>query len=245
MIFRREFYKMIPIIIIGTLLICIDNIPFVLNYPKVLHDFASQGMISSSSLPWLDFPVYLGEQIIGTVCVRFIGIIVVFLSIGLIAGEIQFGTIKLLLSKPISRPHVYLEKALAGIAGTLLIDILPVLIIFLASMLIGQHLSLGQFISVVISIFAGHFFVLGFSLFQSSLFSDYIKPAIITLILFIVLPSFTNSSSPLRQFYYESYINVTDALRSCQINVLNLGILFILGLFFIWLGLLIFTKRSY
>jgi ABC-2 type transport system permease protein len=242
----REFFRMLPKILIGFVLLVVMTIPVILSYPRVVahvHELVSQGLARPETLQRIEYPVFLGDQV-GVSLVRFISVIVIFVTVGLISKEVSSGTIKVLLSFPTSRLRIYTEKAAAAVASIAILDILIMIIIFVVSGLVREPLSVGQVASITLTLFAGHFFVTGFALFQSSLFDNIVKPAIITMLLLVIMPSFFRVGNA-RYFYYETYISITDAAVSGHTMPLNLAILFLVGIFFFSLGLLVFRQRSF
>ncbi len=119
-------------------------------------------------------------------------IMAIVLGSGLIAGEVNKGTIFFLLGKPISRERVLLIKYAISALILLAISIITGIALFVTAAIVGHPQDIGGVVISTFLLWLGVLFGLGLALMFSVLFKDALWPLICALVitLLTVIPSF-------------------------------------------------------
>ena len=119
-------------------------------------------------------------------------IVAIVLGAGLIAGEVNKGTIFFLLGKPISRERVLLIKYAVSALILLAISAITSIALLVTAALMGHPQNIGGVIISTFLLWLGVLFGLGLALMFSVLFKDALWPLICALVitLLTVIPSF-------------------------------------------------------
>lgn len=180
--------------------------------------------------------------------------LVIFMTVGYagsaLAGEIEKGTIELLLSQPISRTKLFLSRYLAGL---LMLILFVFLSIFAAIPLIEIYNINFNFESFVTLALLGLMFglsIFSIGMFLSSLFSDKGKVfftcggALVAMYVLNILSSLKDNLADLKYISFFYYFNPGKALIYNQIDqwayLVFFGTAFVLTI----LGLVIFSRRD-
>ena len=167
-----------------------------------------------------------------------------------IAGEIDKGTIELLLSQPISRLKVFLAKYFSGLAiiATFVFlsnfSVVPFAILHNVGYRIQNYLT----ISIIGFLFA--FAIFGICMMVSSFSSSRGKPAAITGGMLIIMyglnlfSAFQESLSSLKYASFFHYYNFNSAVVHNQIDILNVVVFLAVGIISAVIGAFIFIKRD-
>lgn len=167
-----------------------------------------------------------------------------------IAGEIEKGTIELLLSQPISRLKIFFAKYFSGlfiIAAFILLSnfsVVPFALLHNVDYQIQNYLS----ISIIGFLFA--FAIFGICMMISSLSSSRGRPAAVTGGLLIVMyainifSAFQQSLDKLRYASFFHYYDFNAAVVNNQIDTLNIAVFLIVGLLTTAIGAYVFVKRD-
>lgn len=109
------------------------------------------------------------------------------LGAGLIAGEVNKGTIFFLLGKPISRERVVLTKY--AISASILFAIIGLgsVILLVTAVIAGHPQPIGGVVISTLLLWLGVLFVLGLALLFSVIFTDVLRPLFCALIITIVM----------------------------------------------------------
>lgn len=192
------------------------------------------------------YPAYLGNQWFEKNLKQFAVIFALLLAMGCLAKEAENKTLELLLSKPISRTRVILEKFIAISAGAFFIIIIPSVIIYPFSLFWGRdiagitiaHLILGSIV-----IFSLAFVILSYTFFFSVLFNDQVKAAVGGIILTLVfwLFSLFKLTKNLSIF---SHCNSMPLFLKGEMNWKEVSLLFSVGIFFMFLSIYTFNRKE-
>jgi ABC-type transport system involved in multi-copper enzyme maturation permease subunit len=119
-------------------------------------------------------------------------IIAIVLGAGLIAGEVNKGTIFFLLGKPISRERMLLIKYAISALILLAISVICSVALLVTAAIAGHPQDLGGVVISTFLLWLGVLFGLGLALMFSTLFKDALWPLICALVitLLTVIPSF-------------------------------------------------------
>lgn len=167
-----------------------------------------------------------------------------------ISGEIEKGTMELLLAQPISRLRIFVEKYFAGLVMLFLFVVIGNFsVIPMANYFnIGYQLENLVKVSVIGFLFAWAIYALG--MFFSALFSDkgkvYAATSGIFVIMYIIkiIASLKDSLSNLKYLSFFHYFDANSALVKNQINPENYWVFIGVILIFTVLGAIIFHKRD-
>ncbi len=119
-------------------------------------------------------------------------IMAIVLGAGLIAGEVNKGTIFFLLGKPVSRERVLLIKYAVSALILLAISLICGVALVLTAAIAGHPQNIGGVVISTVLLWLGVLFGLGLSLMFSALFKDALWPLICALIITVltIIPSF-------------------------------------------------------
>jgi ABC-2 type transport system permease protein len=177
-------------------------------------------------------------------------ILIVSLGAGAIAGEIDKGTIEVLLAQPLSRTKVFLAKYAAGAATMLVFVFASVFSVVPFALLYDVAFDLQSYLMMSL---LGAFF--GFSLFSlsmmfSSFFSERGKAASLTAGMVVVTYAFNlvaslkESLSSLKYFSFFYYHDHNAALLEHYIDPLAIAVFLGVGAVCMLVGLIRFVKRD-
>lgn len=97
-------------------------------------------------------PGYVSQEVFGLRIPLLVLVMGIMLFTGLLAGEEGEGTLQTVLSQPVSRLRVYVEKLLAGIVVSLVICLTAVLGVWLGLMLIHETMSISRLTEAVLGV---------------------------------------------------------------------------------------------
>ena len=167
-----------------------------------------------------------------------------------IAGEIEKGTIELLLSLPVSRLKIYLAKYYSNLIGLVVFIILSVLTAIPIAKLYGQNLTS---VHVILMSLLGLIFglaVLGLAMFFSSLFNEkgkvYFATSGILIVMYVlnILASLKDSINDLKYASFFYYYNSAQALQHGNIDKYAYLVFLGVAIVFTVAGAIIFTKKD-
>jgi ABC-2 type transport system permease protein len=178
-----------------------------------------------------------------------LAVFAVVVGTGLIAGEEDRGTLDLLLSQPIRRWRVLVEKFAGFVAATVLICALIALCLWLSSMVVGETQSLGRLLLATVDIIPITLCSGGLALMASVLFRQ--RRMATTLAVVVVIGSWfleslgkvVNVLKPYRPLALFHYYNGGSVLSRGE-NWGNAGVLVGLTMVFVLVALLAFQRRD-
>lgn len=182
--------------------------------------------------------------------VLILGIILGFLAASSIAKEIESKTIDILMSNPVSRPQIIIEKFIGLIPMVLIINFSAMLVIMGVTVGIGEELNFGYlFITHLISI--PYFLaIIGLGVFLSTLFDEKMKASITTMAIIVgmfILDSIANITTDYESLGYLSlkhYFYPYEALKFGEIDVTGNIVLLLFALVTIILSIVYFNHRD-
>jgi ABC-2 type transport system permease protein len=212
-----------------------------IGMPKFLKELAQKQLSIITG-----YPAYLGSQWFEKNLKQFAVIFAILLAMGCVAKEAENKTLELLLSKPVSRTRVILEKFITICAGMFFITLIPSMIICPLSLFWGRditgitiaHLILGNIV-----IFSLAFVILSYTFFFSVLFNDQVKAAVGGIILTLVfwLFSLFKLTKNLSIF---SHCNSIPLFLKGEMNWNEVSLLFSVGIFFMFLSIYAFNRKE-
>lgn len=167
-----------------------------------------------------------------------------------IAGEVDQGTIEILLAQPISRFQIYTSKFMAGVALLLIFVFVSNLSIVPYAILHNVEYQLPNLINVSILGFFFAFGIYGISLLFSSFLPDKGKTASLAggvIVLMYALNLFAKFKESIENIKFLSFFHYFDcnaALIHNQIDTTNILVFLGVGLICAMVGAIVFVKRD-
>ena len=160
------------------------NTSSIQQMPQFLQQQMQQMMSTYDVYVWGNWFAKNGPEILA--------IIAVVLGAGLIAGEVNKGTIFFLLGKPISRERVLLIKYAVNALILLAISAISSIVLLMTAAIAGHPQNVGGVVISTFLLWLGVLFGLGLALMFSVLFKDALWPLICALvvILLTLIPGF-------------------------------------------------------
>lgn len=181
--------------------------------------------------------------------IMLIGLAVSFGS-SFFSGEIEKGTIDILLSEPISRTKIFLSKMLAGIFGIFVFVIISVLSVFPLAYIYNLSFNGENFFKLSLVGFTFGLALLGLSALFSAIFSEKGKAAfsisgILIVVYFLnIISLLKDSLDKIKYFSIFYYFNYSDLLIHGRIDPWSFWVFLSIFLLSSFLGLIWFNKRD-
>lgn len=169
---------------------------------------------------------------------------------GSISGEIDKGTIEILLSKPISRIRIFLARYAAGIVSLVIFAFFSIFAIFPLAMLHSVKLSEISYVYLFIISVMFAFTVFSMAMMFSALFSErgrtYMLVGMIlgAMYLLNVASALVERLELLRYLSFFYHFDHGKALVAGELNVSALAVFAILSILFTLIGVAWFNKRD-
>lgn len=169
-----------------------------------------------------------------------LAIILSFLAASTIAKEIESKTIDVLLSNPISRTQIILEKFIGLMPMLLIINFTAMLVIMGTTIGIGEELNFSNLFLTHLTSIPYFLSIMGFGIFISTLFDEKMKASLTTMAIIVgmfILDSIAEISSDYEFLGYLSlkhYFKPYATLKYGEIDGVGIGVL----LFFVCLILI-------
>lgn len=134
---------------------------------------------------------YVWSQWFGKNLLQFWTLFAVLLGAGGLATEASRGTALWTLSLPVTRRRLLGVRAGVGAAELLALAIVPTLLVWALSPLVGQRYSLADALAYALMTFAAGMFFYGLALLLSTLFGDQLKPILVGMAVSIAMGAVT------------------------------------------------------
>jgi len=165
--------------------------------------------------------------------VLILGIILGFIAASMVSKEIESKTIDVLMSNPVSRKQIIIEKFLGLIPMVLVINFVTMIVIIGTTIIIGENLNFYYlFLTHIISV--PYFLsIVSIGILISTIFDEKMKASIITMALVVVMYIFDSIAELIPD--YESlgiismkhYFNPYDALKFGEVDTVGTSILLV------------------
>jgi ABC-2 type transport system permease protein len=165
--------------------------------------------------------------------VLILGLIIGFLAASTISKEVESKTIDILMSNPVSRKQIIVEKFIGLLPMVLIINFVAMTTIMIVTIGIGEELDFGYlFLTHLISL--PYFFaIVAIGLFISTLFDEKMKSSIIMMAIVVamfifdsiahMMPNYKSLGLVSLKYYFKPY----DALKFGEIDLVSNGVLLI------------------
>ncbi len=114
-------------------------------------------------------------------------IIAAILGAGYIAGEVNKGSIFLLLSRPLSRTRVLFTKYATGAAVLLVISVVGTAAMYITTIITGHPQNVGGMLLSTLLLWLSGMFALSLATLFSVIFSDVLRPLGLVLVILVLL----------------------------------------------------------
>ena len=167
-----------------------------------------------------------------------------------IAGEIDKGTIELLLAQPISRLKIFFAKYFSGLAIIAAFILLSNFSVIPFALLHNVDYRIQHYLTISILGFLFAFAIYGICIMLSSLSSARGRPMAITggiLIIMYALNVFSAFQESVENLKYASffhYYNFAAAVINNQLDALNVAVFLVVGIITTAIGAYVFVKRD-
>jgi ABC-2 type transport system permease protein len=196
------------------------------------------------------YPGFLTMELYEIFWILILGMLIGFLAASLISKEIEAKTIDLLMSNPVSRKQLVLEKYVGLIPFILLINVATLLTVYGATVAIGEEVNLGYLVmthTVSVPYFLA---IAGVGLLISVLIDEKMKASIITIAIILGMYIFESISLLLPDYEFMGYISLThyfvpaDILIEGNVDVLGVGVLSLVAILCLIAAMLYFDYRN-
>lgn len=177
-------------------------------------------------------------------------ILIVAYASAAIAGEIEKGTIELLLAQPISRLKIFFAKYFSGLIIIISFILLSNFSVVPFALLHNVDYRIQHYLTISILGFLFAFAIYGVCMLISAISSSRGRPAAVTggmLIIMYALNIFSAFQESIKKIKYASFFHYFDfqaALVDNQIDMLNVAIFLVVGIITTAIGAFIFVKRD-
>ena len=181
-------------------------------------------------------------------------LLIIFLGIAIgaaiCAGEIEKGTIELLLAQPISRIRIFFEKYFAGFFSILIFDIVSIFAIIPFAAMYNVDYKLENFTTMAILGLLFALTIFSISALFSCIFSDkgkvYFLSGGLLVVMYVmnILASLKENIQDLKYFSFFYYFDASKALNHNQIDILAWLVFGGTIILCILVAVIIFNKRN-
>ncbi|MCL5407099.1 MAG: ABC transporter permease [Patescibacteria group bacterium] len=181
-------------------------------------------------------------------------LLAIFMTVGFaaasFAGEIESGTIEILLAQPLSRARLFIGRYLAGLAMFIVFVFFSIFAALPISAIYHINFKAENFVMVAILAFLFGLAIYSIAMFLSALFSDKGKVFFITggllVVMYVlnILSALKENLADLKYLSFFYYFNPNKALIYKEIDSWSYVVFLGLAFIFTILGLIIFRKRD-
>ncbi|HMA82617.1 MAG TPA: ABC transporter permease subunit [Candidatus Thermoplasmatota archaeon] len=153
--------------------------------------------------------------------VLILGIIIGFLAASSIAKEIESKTIDILMSNPVSRKQIIIEKFLGLLPMVLIINFVAMLTVMMMTIAIGEDLNFWNLILTHLISLPYFFSIIAIGLFISTLFDEKMKASVVMMAIVVAMFIFDSISEMIPDYETLGLISLKHYFQ--PYNALKLG----------------------
>ena len=196
------------------------------------------------------YPGFLTMELYEIFWILILGMLLGFLAASLISKEVEAKTIDLLMSNPVSRKQLVLEKYLGLVPFILFINGATMLTIYGVTAAIGEELNVGYLLmthAVSIPYFLA---IASMGLLVSVLIDEKMKASMITIAIIIGMYIFESISLLLPDYESIGYLSLThyyipaDILIEGHVDIVGVGVLVLVALICLIVSMVYFDYRN-
>nr|BBH87976.1 hypothetical protein KTC_27270 [Thermosporothrix sp. COM3] len=174
-----------------------------------------------------------------------LGLFAILLGSGLIANEVNKGTLFFLLSKPISRDRLLLTKYGVSAGLLLIVGLMSALTVVLVCLLLGHAQNILNLLTATGLLWLGTLFPLGVSLCFSILSPDSLRPVIFTLLVVLALTLLPMSLPGGQNWSLWHYWGSQSAYITGHFPLKEYIVCFVVAVVPLLLALIVFRRKAY
>jgi ABC-2 type transport system permease protein len=225
------------------------------SFEEIMVDMVQSGGLDPFSfLPgYEDIATYVGFlniEMYQIFWVLILGIIIGFLAATVIAKEIESKTIDILMSNPVSRKQIIIEKFLGLIPMVLVINFFAMLVIMGVTIGIGEELNFWNlFLTHLISV--PYFLsIVSIGILFSTIFDEKMKASIVTMSLVVAMFIFDSIANLIPDYEALGYISLKryftpyDALKFGEIDAVGTSVLILVTLVVLAIAVFYFDYKD-
>lgn len=212
-------------------------------FPKpIMEAFGATNMTSLAG--------FVGGKFLNVMWPLIMSVFLIMAGTGLVAREVERGTIELLLSVPESRTRLFAAKLCAFLIGILVLVSATVGSLALGAVLVDASLAFENLLSLGAVLAAFSVAVAGYSVLLSSFSKDRGKPAGIaagiTIVFYLawVVSGLSEDWEWLENVSIFTAFDPQRALQSGQVDATHIAALLAIGLFCVIVALVVFRRRD-
>jgi ABC-2 type transport system permease protein len=160
---------------------------------------------------------FLNMELYQIFWILILGMLIGFLASSLLSKEIEGKTIDLLLSNPVSRKQIILEKYLGLIPFIVLINVATLLTVYGLTVAIGEKINLGYLIMTHAVSLPYFLAIAAIGLLMSVIIDEKIKASIITIAIIIGMYIFESISLLIPDYKFMGYVSLTHFYNPADI----------------------------
>lgn len=222
------------------------------EFSKMISDLPEEFMepFGISGDIFNNLEAYLASEYFTLVWPIILIVLAVSLASNAIAGEVEKGTIKFLLSQPISRTRLFLAKYVSGVSVIVLVCLLATAAIPLLSILHGIEFNLESYIFIFLLSAIFGIAVFSISLMLSSFLSSKGKVVsiiiviLVSMYIFNLIATLEDSVEDLKYLSFFHYYNHSAAIMDTTIKDSSLYLFLGLSVLCSIIGAATFNKRD-
>jgi len=216
------------------------------SYPPVIMEAFGVNLDSINTIEG-----FLSMEYFSFIWVIIISLLIFSLGASIVSKEIDKGTSEFSFTLPIKRRKIVLSKFIASFLILIIVTLIAFISLIVGAAIIGESFCLQGLLAFLLIALALNFFLLSFTTFFSSIFSDKGKVYGICagfLALSYVLHVFVKMNDSISNLYFLSFFkyygNPEAVLRSGSIDIKDLLVFLLVGLIFLVLGFIISERRD-
>ena len=196
------------------------------------------------------YPGFLTMELYEIFWILILGMLLGFLAASLISKEVEGKTIELLMSNPVSRKQLVVEKYLGLIPFILLINGATMLTIFGVTAAIGQELNVGYLVMTHVVSVPYFLAIAGMGLLVSVIIDEKMKASMITIALIMGMYIFESISLLLPDYESMGYLSLThyyipaDILIEGHVDAWGIVVLVLVALICVIVSMVYFDYRN-
>lgn len=169
---------------------------------------------------------------------------------GMIAAEIEKGTIEILLAQPITRAKFFTSRYLAGLSLIAAYIVVTIIVTIILAKLFGISLQLSHYPPLALSGFLFAWAMYAIATLFSAIFSDkgkvyFISAGLLVLMYALnIVSGLKTNLDKIKYFSFFHYYNSGDTLIHNHLDMTGVWVFVIIIVVFSLLGLILFQKRD-
>jgi beta-exotoxin I transport system permease protein len=224
------------------------------SFKDMMPDFIDGFSDSMSWLPGIEemgsYVGYLNVELYQIFWMLILGMIIGFIAASIISKEIESKTIDILMSNPVSRAQIIIEKFLGLIPGFLMINFVTMFVIMGVSIGIGEEVNFYFVFLTHLASIPYFLAIISLGILISTLIDEKMKSSLIMMSLVFVLYIFQSIAQMIPDFESLGYISLThyfntfDILKDGKIDAVGMMVLLLISVAALLLSMFYFEHKE-